>query len=93
MNLTQLKHLKKKINFLLVQNRFFLRFGPMNFFFQLLELRKIRRKNWGKHYWFFGGLMSQTRYYLKRINFSKKYLTLVFDLTHRYALNRQIRTL
>ena len=29
-------------------SRFFLRFGPMNFFFQLLELRKIRKKNWGE---------------------------------------------
>ena len=30
--------------------------------FQLLKLRKIHGKNWGKQNWFFGGLMSRTRY-------------------------------
>ena len=28
-------------------------------FYQLLKLRKIRGKNWGKQNWLFGGLMSR----------------------------------
>jgi hypothetical protein len=28
------------------------------FLFQMLKLRKNRRKNWGKQDWLFGGLMS-----------------------------------
>jgi hypothetical protein len=55
-NFSQLEQLKKKANFLLVQNSFFfLGFGPMRSLFSFLnaKLRKIRRKIWGKQDWWF----------------------------------------
>ena len=35
--------------------------------FQLLKLRKICGKNWEKQNWFYGGLLSRTRYFSEGI--------------------------
>ena len=44
------------------KKRFFVSFGPIkvSFLFQLVKLRKIREKNWGKK---IGGLMSRIRHF------------------------------
>jgi hypothetical protein len=58
---SQFEQLKKITNFLLVQNRFFLSFGPLKslFSFSTAQLRKFRGKNWGKQDSGFGGWMSR----------------------------------
>ena len=66
-NFSQLQLLKKKTNFLLVQNRVFLGFGPMK---SLLSSSTAENswKKLGKQYWLFGGLMSRTKYFLCEIS-------------------------
>ena len=55
-NFSQLEQLKKP--FLLVQNRFFLSFGPIKSLIYFLS----GGKNWGKQDSWFGGWMSRTKY-------------------------------
>ena len=54
-NFSQFVQLKKKVNFILVQTGFFsvLDQWKVYFLFQLIKLRKIRGKNWGKQNWLF----------------------------------------
>ena len=61
--ISQLEQLKKKTNFLLVQNSFFLSFWPINnlFSFSSCQTEKNSRKKLGKTK-LFGGLMSRTRW-------------------------------
>ena len=55
-NFSQLEQFKKKANFLLVQNRFFLSFGPMKSLFSF-STAKIEKKSWKKLGKKIGGLV------------------------------------